>query len=414
MNNWKKRFYTIWSGQAFSQLSSSVLQFAVVWYLTDKTGSGMVLTIAMLMGFLPQGLLGPFVGVYIDRWNRKAIMIVSDLLIAAVSLLLVFSGSPDNIATGLVLFVLLIRAVGTAFHSPTLAAVTPQLVPAQELTRCAGYTQALQSVSMIASPALAALLYANWPLGWIVLLDVAGAMIASLMVAVVKIPKHKGMSNTEKIHILPEIREGFSILSGKRGILGLVGVGALYTVAMMPVSALFPLMSMGRFGGTSTHASIVEVVFSVGFLLGSLLLGRWGGTRNKVYTIVLSYLIMAFALLVSGLLPVSGYVLFVIMSALMGISGPFYWGVYTPLLQQSYSEEYMGRVMSITGSIRLCLGPVALVISGFITDRFGVAVWFLVAGALVLLGAALLVLIPSIRRCGELPMHPAVPPEDTE
>lgn len=402
MDNWKKNFYTIWVGQAFSQLSSSVLQFAVVWYLTDKTGSGIVLTLAMLMGFLPQGLLGPFVGVYIDRWNRKAIMIAADMLIAAVSLILVFCGSQGSIATGLVLFVLLIRAIGTAFHTPTLAAVTPQLVPAEELTRCAGYTQALQSVSMIASPALAALLYANWPLGWIVMLDVIGALIASTMVAVVKIPAHKGMANTAKIRILQEVKEGFSILSGNRGILGLVGVGALYTVALMPVSALFPLMSMGHFGGTSTHASIVEVVFSVGFLLGSLLLGRWGGTKNKVYTIVISYLIMAFSLLVSGVLSPGGYVLFVIMSALMGISGPLYWGVFTPLLQQSFSEEYMGRVMSITGSIRLCLGPVALVISGLITDSFGVSVWFLVAGILVLLGATLLMLVPSIRKCGEL------------
>ena len=67
MDNWQKKYYTIWIGQAFSQLSSSVLQFAVVWYLTDMTDSGLVLTLAMLMGFLPQGLLGPFVGVYIDR-----------------------------------------------------------------------------------------------------------------------------------------------------------------------------------------------------------------------------------------------------------------------------------------------------------------------------------------------------------
>lgn len=401
MNNWKKKFYTIWVGQAFSQLSSSVLQFAVVWYLTDMTDSGLVLTLAMLMGFLPQGLLGPFVGVYIDRWNRKAIMIAADMLIAGVSLVLVFSGSRGIIPTGLVLFVLLIRAIGTAFHTPTLAAVTPQLVPAEELTRCAGYTQALQSVSMIASPALAALLYANWPLGRIVLLDVAGALIASSLVAVVKIPEHKGMAKTEKIHILQEVREGFAILSRNRGILGLVGVGALYTVAMMPVSALFPLMSMGRFGGTSTHASIVEVVFSVGFMLGSLILGRWGGTRNKVYTIVLSYLMMAFALLVSGLLPTGGFAVFVVMSAIMGISGPFYWGVYTPLLQQSYSEEYMGRVMSITGSIRLCLGPAALVVSGLISDSFGVSVWFLAAGALVLIGAVLILSVPVIRRCGE-------------
>lgn len=396
--NWKKPFYTIWVGQAISQLTSSVLQFAIVWYLTDKTGSGMVLTLAMLMGYLPQGILGPFVGVYIDRWNRKAIMIGADLLIAAVSLILVFAGHAGAVPTGLVLFVLFIRALGTAFHTPTLSAVTPQMVPPEELTRCAGYTQSLQSISMILSPALAAVLYAGWSLSAIVLVDVAGALIASFMVCLVKIPEHRGMANEADVHVWREALEGFQIISTNRGILGLVCVSALYTVALMPVSALFPLMSMGHFGGNSTHASIVEVVFSLGFMAGSLLLARWGGTKRRVDTIVISYVLMALALLVSGLLPPSGYPVFVVMSALMGLTGPLYWGMFTPILQSSFPEEYLGRVMSITGSIRLALGPAALVISGLVADNFGETCWFVLAGVLVLLGAVLLLTVPAIRK----------------
>lgn len=399
MNSWKKSFYTIWVGQAASQLSSSVLQFAIVWYLTDHTGSGMVLTLAMLAGFLPQSLLGPFAGVYIDRWNRKAIMIGADLLIAGVSLILVFAGRLGMLSTGLILFVLFIRAIGTAFHTPTLAAVTPQLVPAEELTRCAGYTQSLQSISMIASPAIAAILYANWSLGSIVLVDVVGALIACTMVLLVHIPGHKGMANTSEVHVLREALEGFRIISQNRGILGLVGVSAIYTVALMPVSALFPLMSMGHFGGTSTHASIVEIAFSLGFMAGSVVLARWGGTKNKIYTIILSYGLMSLALLVSGLLPPSGYVVFVAMSVLMGITGPFYWGMFTPILQQSFSEEYLGRVISITGSIRLGLGPVALIIAGLVADFFGESCWFVVAGVLVLISAVILLAVPAIRNC---------------
>ena len=93
ITNWKKNFFTIWTGQAISQFSSSVLQFAIVWYLTDHTGSAMVLTAAMMMGFLPQGVLGPFIGVFIDRYNRKRIMIISDLLISAASFVMVPAGS---------------------------------------------------------------------------------------------------------------------------------------------------------------------------------------------------------------------------------------------------------------------------------------------------------------------------------
>lgn len=397
--NWKKTFYTIWIGQAFSQLSSSILQFAIVWYLTDQTKSGIVLSLAMLVGYLPQGLLGPFIGVYIDRLNRKMIMAVSDLVIAGVSLALAFTATLGELPVSLILLVLLVRAIGTAFHTPTLQAITPQLVPKEELTKCAGYTQSLQSVSQILSPALAAVLYSAWDLSAVIFLDVIGALIAVGFLMVCKIPKHEGVSNPEKVHVIKEAMEGWRILCMKKGMLGLVLVGALYTIAMMPVSALFPLMSMGRFGGTSTHASIVEVIFSLGLLAGSLILGKWGGTKNKIHTIVFSYVLMAISLLGSGLLPENGYPMFCVFAWLMGVSGPFYWGIYTPLLQEKFEEKYMGRVLSITSSIRLLTGPLALIVSGIFADYFGEENWFLVAGVLVVVAALICLTIPSIHNC---------------
>ncbi len=399
--NWKRTFYTIWVGQAFSQLSSSILQFAIVWYLTDKTKSGMILAMAMLVGYLPQGLLGPFIGVYIDRMNRKLLMAVSDLVIAGVSLILAFASFSGEPPIWLILGVMLVRAIGTAFHTPTLQAVTPQLVPKEELTKCAGYTQSLQSVSQILSPALAGVLYSTWNLGAIIFLDVLGALIAVTFLMVCEIPKHEGAENQTKVQVVKEALEGWNILRTKKGMLGLVLVSSLYTIALMPVSALFPLMSMGRFGGTSTHASIVEIIFSLGFFAGSLILGKWGGTKNKIYTIVLSYVMMAVALWGSGLLPANGYVIFCFFAWLMGVSGPFYWGMYTPLLQEKFEEKYMGRVMSITGSIRLITGPLALVISGIFADYFGEENWFLVAGAIVTIAALCCMLIPSIRKIDE-------------
>ncbi len=397
--NWKKTFYTIWIGQAFSQLTSSILQFAMVWYLTDKTQSGMVLSLAMLVGFLPQGLLGPFIGVYIDRLNRKMLMVVSDLVIAGISLLLALFSLGTEPRVEWILLVMLIRAIGTAFHKPTLQAVTPQLVPKEELTKCAGYTQSLNSISEILSPALAAILYSAWDLSRIIMLDVAGAVIAVAFLAVCKIPRQEGAGNSEKVHVIREAMEGWRILCSKKGMLGLVLVSSLYTIAMMPVSALFPLMSMGRFGGTSTHASTVEVVFSVGFLMGSLALGGWGGTKNKIYTIILSYFLMAVSLFGSGLLPANGFWVFCFFSWLMGVSGPFYWGMFTPLLQQNFEERYMGRIMSITGSMRLISGPLSLLVSGRFSDRFGPENWFLVAGVIVTAAMLCCALIPAIRNC---------------
>ena len=206
--NWKQNFFTIWAGQAFSQFSSAVLQFAIVWYLTDQTGSALVLTAAMMMGFLPQGVLGPFIGVFIDRYNRKRIMILSDLFISAASLVMVIAGWTGTLSTELILVVLFFRSIGSAFHTPCLQAVTPQIVPEDQLTRCAGYSQALESVSQILSPVLAAIFYSSWSLSGIIFLDVLGALAAVFTLAITEIPKLPEEENRGKVHVLREAMEG--------------------------------------------------------------------------------------------------------------------------------------------------------------------------------------------------------------
>ena len=156
-------------------------------------------------------------------------------------------------------------------------------------------------------------------------------------------------------------------------------------------------MTMSYFNGNSTSASIVEVVFSVGLLFGSLILSKWGGTRNRIYTIVGSFLLMSFSLFVSGILPPDGFYVFTLCSWLMGVSGPFYWGMYTPLLQSNFEAKYLGRVLSLSSSIRLLSGPLGLVVSGIYAERYGVEKWFLIAGVLVLVASLLCV---AVLQCG--------------
>lgn len=350
------------------------------------------------MGFLPQALLGPFVGVFIDRYNRKKIMIISDLFIAGVSLLLVFFSRGTIIPIWLILIVLGLRSIGTAFHHPSLQAATPQLVPMDQLTKCAGYSQSLESISMILSPAIAAILYTVWSLQNIILLDVLGAAVAVAALCVSIVPSHLSGEQPARRKVIQEAKEGFHILRSNKGMMELVMIGALYTIALMPISALFPLMCMSYLGGTSVEASIAEIVFSVGFLIGSFILARWGGTKNKIYTIVGSYLLMSIALIISGLLSPNAFPLFAVMAGIMGISGPFYWGMYTPLLQQQFQKEHLGRVISLSGSIRLLAGPIGLGLSSVVSELFGVEKWFLVSGCLTIIAAVLCLSLSNIRK----------------
>ena len=395
--HWQRSFYTLWAGQAVSLITSAVLQMAIIWHLTEETGSAMVLSIATLVGFLPQAILGPFIGVLVDRYHRKYVMIGADLLIAAVGLMLALASLAMELPVWLIMVVLFLRSVGTAFHSPALNAVTPLLVPEDQLTQCAGYTQSIQSASYILGPALAALLYAVWDLNSIILVDVAGAVLASILTAFVFIPRLEAGESAAQGNLMLEMKEGYSALRSNKGLFALLWVGALYMLFFMPINALFPLMSMKYFGGTTYHASLVEIVFAAGMLVGGLVLGVWGGFKNRVLSLAASILLMGASLMVSGLLPVKGFAVFVLCSTLMGFSAPFYSGVQTALFQEKISPEYLGRVFALLGSVVSVAMPLGLVLSALFADTLGVNRWFLISGILIMGIAVLPALIPGLR-----------------
>ncbi|MEM5788788.1 MAG: MFS transporter, partial [Syntrophobacteraceae bacterium] len=116
--HWRRKFITLWTGQALSILSSMISQFALTWYLTEKTGSTAVLSLSMLAMMLPMALLSPFTGSFADRFDRRFIMAISDGAIGLISLLLVALASQGELALLPILAVMLLRSVGSAFHSP--------------------------------------------------------------------------------------------------------------------------------------------------------------------------------------------------------------------------------------------------------------------------------------------------------
>jgi len=396
--NWKRSFFIIWAGQAVSLITSAVLQMAIIWYLTDTTGSALVLSMATMVGFLPQAILGTMIGVLVDRWNRKLVMIGADLVIAVAGAILAGIALMVELPIWVVMVVLFIRSIGTAFHSPALNAVTPLLVPEDQLTKCAGYSQSVQSVSYILSPAIAAFLYAVWDLNAVIALDVLGAVVACVTVSFVAIPKQEGKSEIVQSSVIEEAKAGYIILKEKEGLFALLWIGALYCFVYMPVSALFPLMSMSYFGGTTTHASIVEIMFAVGMLVGGVLLSIWGGFKKRTISIISSFVAMGTALTMSGLLPTSGFLIFVICSTVMGLSAPFYNGVQMALFQEKIQPEYLGRVFGLLGSIMSLAMPLGLIVSGIFADKIGINHWFAFSGICILALALLSSVLLSMKK----------------
>lgn len=394
--SWKRTFFTIQSGQAISLITSSALQMALIFYLTEKTNSSMTLALATLVGFLPQGVLGIFIGGWIDRHSRKRIMIGADLFIAAVSALLAVISAFLDPPVWVVLAILFLRSIGSAFHTPSINAVTPLIVPTDKLAKCTGYIQSLQSVSSIVSPALGALLYAQCTLTEIIALDVVGAVIASIAVMLVKIPNIDVANIPQSEGVLAGAKEAYRILAQQKGLLTLLWMGALYMFAYMPINALFPLISMNHFGGTTWHVAMSESVFAAGMLLGGIVLGVWGGFQRKTTTVLLSIAVMGIALLIAGILPASGFIAFVVCCAIMGFSAPFY-GVQTAIYQEMVSPEYLGRVFSLSLSIMSLAMPLGLIAAGCFADMTGVETWFAISGIFIAGIAVVGAVLPSIK-----------------
>ena len=397
-NNWKLKFYTIWAGQAVSLITSAILQMAIIFYLTEKTGSAMVLSMASLVGFLPYAVFGPAIGVLVDRHDRKKIMIGADLIIAAAGAVLAIAALYMELPVWMVMVVLFIRSIGTAFHTPALNAVTPLLVPEEQLTKCAGYSQSLQSISYIVSPAVAALLYSVWDLNAIIAIDVLGAVIASITVAIVRIPKLGDQVQSLEPNFIREMKEGIVVMRQNKGLFALLLLGTLYTFVYMPINALYPLISMEYFNGTPMHISITEIAFASGMLAGGLMLGRLGSYEKRVPLITGSFFMMGASLAIAGLLPPSGFIIFVVCCAIMGLSVPFYSGVQTALFQQKIKPEYLGRVFSFTGSIMSLAMPLGLILSGFFADRIGINHWFLISGILIIGIAIVCPMMTEVRK----------------
>lgn len=401
-NNWRGKYFTILSGQAISMITSGVLQMALIFYLTEKTGSALVLSLATFFGFLPQAILGPFIGVWVDRWSRKAVMIGADLFIALAGVGLAIIALKIEPPIWTVLAILFLRSVGAAFHSPAMSAVTPLIVPEDMLVKCAGYSSSIQSISFLVSPAIAAVVYASWSISAIVGLDVIGAIIAVLFVAFIAIPKPPRSELVGQTTFFADMKDGWLAIREDKGLFQMLLIGTLYMLVFMPINALFPLMSMGYFGGTTTHAAIAETAFSAGMLVGGLVLGAWGGFKRRILTLGLSVILMGAGFAASGLLPTWGFVGFAVLCVVMGFAAPFH-GVQTAIFQERIAPECLGRVFSLSMSMMSLAMPIGLMLAGAFAEVIGVHTWFLISGLLVMLIALVMLSMPAIRSLDDKP-----------
>ncbi len=404
--SWQAKLACVWVGELVSVLTSSILQMGFIWHITLATNSASMLSLASLAGFLPLALIGTFAGAIVDRLPLKRVLIGADLFIAAVSAIVALVSMTGALPVWVVIVALFFRAIGSAFHTPAFQTLMPLVAPAEHLTRLAGVTQAVQSGGYILGTAIAAVIYPLWGLTAMVALDVAGALCATaaVLAARLDVGGAQTASGEDRVGIAAQVRAlmgetaaGYRVLRGYRGLFALLWCGFVFTLVFSPIAALFPLMTLDHFGGTTTDAATAEIVFSMGMIAGSVLLASTGGFKNRALTVVAATALYGVATFAAGMLGADGYLLFLAMSFLMGLSSPFYSGPQTALMQEKVPPEYLGRVFGLYGAIMSWALPVGLAVSSLFADAVGAPAWFAGAGIAMALLAVATWAIPSIR-----------------
>lgn len=398
LQDWKKKFTLIWTGQTFSILTSSIAQFALVLWIGMETGSAKVLAYATIAGLLPQILIGPFAGVFVDRWNKKWTMIASDSFVAICSAVIALLFYFHLLELWSIYLLLALRSIGGAFHSPAMKSTVPTLAPKDQLVRIAGINEVIQSVSLISGPALGAFLLLHYNMSIVMLLDVVGAGIACIMLLFVSFPKTK-KATTTSTSVYKDMMEGGRIILKNKPMSWLLFSEIIARFFIFPVVAVTPLVTLNYYKGTPYQVSLVEMLFGVGLLVGGGLLALLNQRFRKISLAVIGYIVLGLALLICGSLSPHLFVIYAILTVVQGIAVPLYEGSITALIQTQFESKYLGRIFGLIGSICQIPAIIGLMFTAELADRFGVQNVY-VAGGIALCFCAILVL--SIKRVREL------------
>jgi DHA3 family macrolide efflux protein-like MFS transporter len=416
LERWAPKFFIIWTGQAFSLIGSSLVQFALVWWMTRTTGSATVLATATLLALLPQILLGPFVGALVDRWNRRIIMIVADTSIAVATGVLIVLFSTGLVQVWHVYVILLVRSLGGAFHYPAMAASTSLMVPRSQLARVAGLNQTLQGLLSVFSPPLGALLIGLLPMHGVLAIDIGTALLAVLPLLFLSIPNPPRQTavadgTARKTSYWHDLREGFTYVVKWPGLLGLILLAMMLNFLLVPSSSLTPLVVTKVYGKGVVELGWTETLFGVGVILGGLVLSAWGGFKRKIVTSLAGVLGIGAGVMLVGLAPDNLFYLILVANFIIGVTQVFANGPLTAIFQSAIEPDMQGRVLSLIGAGAAAMMPLSLLVAGPLSDRLGVRFWYLLGGGLCILVTLIAFTIPAIMNIENNRLPPKPSPE---
>lgn len=378
--NWKQSIRRFLAAQTISLFGSSIVQYAIIWYITLETSSGKYLTFATLCGFLPQLVISLFAGVWIDRYSRKKMVMLADTAIALSTLLLALSFFAGYKSIGLLLAVLAIRSAGTGIQTPAVNAIIPQIVPPAHLMKINGANSTLSSIIMFISPAVSGAILSVAPLEATLLVDVVTAILGVGITATIAIPRLAKKINGENSY-LKEIKTGFVYLKENPFIKRLLVFQMTILFLISPSAFLTPLMVSRTFGSEVWRLTASEMTFSLGMVAGGLLIASWGGFKKRLNITMLAG--GFYGLLMIGLGKAPVFFFYLVCNTLIGITSPCYNAPITVTIQEKVEPAMHGRIFSFMQIATSCALPLGMVLFGPLADFVQVQTILVAAGAVV-------------------------------
>ncbi len=379
------RFMRLWAGQGVSFIGDAVSLVAMVILVVQITGNASAVGGVLLARLLPT-LASPLVGVYADRFDRRAILVASDLVRAGLVIGVVFTRDLYLLYT---LFFLM--GVARTFFNPTIRAAFPGVVGNGDLTRANAIISGTFSVSITAGPALGGLLVATVGVNTAFILDAATYLISAAFLYRIPLPRPE---RNEETTFTRELKEGFSYLAGARVPLAIM-IGAFLT--MLTINATVPaevFLAKNTFNAGEAGYGLLVSIWGGGMVLGTALMAVLGNRMRLLPIFFLGVFVSAAALAATGLSPTFVFALAAL--AVAGLANGLDNVTTDTILQKRVPEALLGRVFSVR-VLSFSAGEVlAYPAGGFLVDATGPRSTYLLGGAATAVAGVLILLFIAL------------------
>ena len=364
-----RSFLLLWFGQTVSLLGTGLTNFGVGVWVFLETGSVGSLAILSLAAGLPLALLAPFAGVFVDRWNRRTAMIVSDSGsgLATVALAILFVSGNASVAN-----LAVVVAVSSAFGAlqwPAYQAATTLLVPKEQFSRAQGLMQLSDAAGRLIPPALAAVVLAVGSVSTLIAIDIATFLFAVGTLWMARIPDAPPSAvgdASDGETIFKGATFGFVYIHRRPGWRGLLGLQFSLNVAI----GFFQLLIIGYVLTVSTEQALglITSIGSAGFLLGAFVMTAWkGATSRKMLLVVVTSAGVGLMIVFFGMTSVLVAATAFLFAAFL--IGAVQNSTYRALWQAKVEPDVQGRVFSARMMIVILGGPVAFILIGPLMDH---------------------------------------------